>query len=291
MSPFYYGVELGLYRDRNLDVTISPASGTAAGLQQLVAGNTQMVVADLAATVKLMAKAPDVKLKSYGVVFAKSSQTIFYLKGTGINEPKDLEGKTIATSAGSNEFALFPAFAEANGIDQSKVNWKVVDSKIKVGLLLQKTVDATSTTVFGLAQLEATAEPGQEIGYFQYGDYGVNLYGASLVVNDEWASQHADAVEAFVQATQEAFTAGLANPDASIAAMKKAVPTLDEGIAAAEMKILPDVMMGDAQKEHGIMWQDADLVKATYDEAVKEVGSAPPLPYTDYFSNDYLVLK
>lgn len=286
-SPLYYGVAEGIYEDHNLDVTITPASGTAAGLQQLIAGNSQFILGDLSATLKAMGESPDPKMTAYGVIYAKAAQTIFFFDGGDISEPKDLEGKTIATSQGSNEFNLFPLFAEANDIVADAVQWQVVDARIKVGLLLQGTVDATSTTLFGLAQLEAGAQPGQEIGYFMYGDHGVNLYGASLVARDDYAAENPDVVAAFVEATFEAYQAGLDNPEEAVAAMKAAVPELDEAVALAEMQIMPQVMIGDAQEENGLGWMDPAMVESTYDSVIAE-GVSLPLPFDDYFSNDYL---
>ena len=46
---------------------------------------------------------------------------IWYDTKSGIRGPKDIEGKTVAFSPGDSPKLMFPAFAKANGIDESKV--------------------------------------------------------------------------------------------------------------------------------------------------------------------------
>jgi NitT/TauT family transport system substrate-binding protein len=286
-APFYYGVKQGLYAKRNLDVTIAPASGTGAALQQLSAGKTQLVITDLTYMLRLMGQVPRPLMKSFATLYAKQLSTIFFFADGPIKTPKDLEGKTIATSAGSNEYLLFPLFAKANGIDPSLVRWKVVDASVKTGLLLSGGVDATSTLLFGLAQLEAGAR-GRKIGYFLYGDHGVAGGAAVLAGTDDYAKAHPDAVRGFVQASMEAFKEAFARPEAAVDAMAEAVPTLDRSVAMAEMKLLPQVVVGPAQRQHGLGWNDPGVFSATYDQVVNDFKQPIGQPPATFFTNEFV---
>jgi NitT/TauT family transport system substrate-binding protein len=287
-APFYYGREQGLYSKRNLDLTIATSSGTGAALQLLSAGKTNAAIVDSAAMMKLLGQYPDPSMKSYATLYAKQNSTIFFIQGGSIRTPKDLEGRTVATSTGSNEYLLFPVFAKANGIDPAKVRWKFVDPSVKTGLLLTGDVDATSTTLFGLAQLQARARPEQRIGYFLYGDHGVPGDPVVIAGAESYAGSHAEAMKAFVGGSMEALKLALANPQAAVAAMAKSVRTLDRDVALRELKLLPTLVLGPAQREHGFGWNDTAAMQATY-ELVKTAFKQPiAKPYTDLFSNEYV---
>lgn len=288
-APFYYGQKLGLYADSGVNLTIASASSTTAALQLLSAGKADAGLLGSAALLQLMGQTPNPMLKSYATIFQKDISTIFFLKGKGIETPKDLEGKTISTSAGANEKLLFPAFAAKNGIDAAKVTWEVVSPTVKTGLILTGTVDASSTTLFGLAQLQSSAKPGQEIGYFTYGDYGVpGNPGVIGALADYGDTTHATLMKSFIEASMESYKRSFANPDAAVDAMHEAVPTLDVSIAREEMNLLENIAVGQPQKDHGIGWNDpatfsvtADMVKTYFDVTL-------PKPSDDYFSNAYL---
>ena len=64
------------------------------------------------------------------------------LAETGIETPKDLEGKKLAVTAGDPLTQLFPAFAGFNKLDTSKITLVQVDPAGKVVAVLEKRVDA-----------------------------------------------------------------------------------------------------------------------------------------------------
>lgn len=283
----YYGQQLGLFAERGVEVEISAAAGTGPGIQQLVAGNIDVLLGDMSALINTVGKEPDPLLRSYAVLYAKAPQTIFFYADGPIKEPKDLEGKTIATSAGANEFVLFPAFAAANGIDPDSVTWQVVDATAKVGMLLQDQVDATSTTIFGLPGLIAGAGD-RGIGYFMYGDHGIETHGAVLMARVDWADANLALLEGFIQAQMAAYLRTFAEPDAAVAAMQAQVPELDTAVALAEIALLPSIMQGEAQLEHGLGWHEEAKVAATYDVVVNVLEQPVSVPYTELYTNDLL---
>jgi NitT/TauT family transport system substrate-binding protein len=284
-APYYYAVDKGIYDKRGLDVTIATSSGTGPALQQLVAGKAQFLFADIPSMLQLMGKSPQPEMRSYAVVYAKAPETVFYFEGGSIKSPKDLEGKTIATSAGSTDYDLFPLFAKANGIDASTIKWKVVAASAKVSLLLQGQVDATTTFVPGLPGVQAGAKPGQTVGHFTFGDHGVHVYGNGLITTKDFAGANKDAVHAFVQATMEGYRQAFKNPQAAVDSMVKVVPTLKPDQAVAELKIVQDLAMGPAQRQHGLGYQDPTVMKASYDAVVGVLNQPISKPVTELYTN------
>ncbi|HEX4213630.1 MAG TPA: ABC transporter substrate-binding protein [Candidatus Dormibacteraeota bacterium] len=284
-APYYYGVEKGIYSKRGLDVTIASSTGTGPALQQLVAGRQQMLFVDIPSMLDLMGKDPKPRMRSYAVVYATAPETVFFYEGGSIRNPKDLEGKTIATSAGSTDFELFPLFAKANGIDMSTISWKTVSASTKLSLMLEGEVDATTTYVMGLPGAQAGAKSGKKVGHFTYGDYGVKVYGNGLITTTEFASAHPPAVSAFVQASLEAYRQAFAKPQAAVEAMAKSVPTLDQDQAMAEVAIVRSLAMGPAQRAHGLGYQDPTVMHTSYEAVVKTLKQPIGRPVTDYYTN------
>jgi NitT/TauT family transport system substrate-binding protein len=284
-APYYYGVEKGIYSSRGLDVTIQSSTGTGPALQQLVAGREQMLFVDIPSMLDLMGKDPSPQMRSYAVLYATAPETVFFYEGGSIRTPKDLEGKTIATSAGSTDYELFPLFAKANGVDMSTISWKTVSASTKVSLMLDGEVDATTTYIMGLPGAQAEAKSGRKVGHFTYGDYGVKVYGNGLITTADFARAHPQAVTAFVQASLQAYRETFARPQAAVAAMAKSVPTLNQAQAVAEVAIVKSLAMGPAQRTHGIGYQEPSVMRASYDAVVRTLKQPIAKPVTDYYTN------
>lgn len=283
-APYYYAKQQGFYGKHGLDVSIASSKGTGPALQEVVAGHLNFIFVDIPSMLDLMGKSPTPLMRSYAVLYAKAPETVFYFDGGSIKRPKDLEGKTVATSAGSTDFELFPLFAKANGIDMSKVNFKTVSADAKVGLFLQGQVDATTTYIMGLPGVQAGAH-GKKVGHFTYGDYGVEVYGNGLITTDKFAAANPQAVKGFVQASLQGYQAAFKDPHAAVAAMAKEVPTLKQDQAVQEIAIVQSLALQPAQRQHGLGYQDPAVMTKSY-QAVENVLHQPiSKPVTSFYSN------
>lgn len=287
-APFYYAASRGFFARRNLDVTIVPSTGTGPALEQLVAGRVQALFVDIPSTMDLMGKDPHPLMRSYAVLYAKAPETVFFFEGGSIRTPKDLNGKTIATSAGSTDFELFPLFAKANGINYSSIHWDVVAPSAKVSLLLEHKVVATTTYIMGLPDAEAGLSSGETLGHFTYGDYGVDVYGNGLIFTDSYAKSNPDVVKAFVEASLEGYVASFADPHAAAAAMAAQVPTLKPEVAVKELAIVKQLAYGPAQRAHGIGYQAPSAMKASYDAVIDVLHQPIAIPLDQLYSNAYV---
>jgi NitT/TauT family transport system substrate-binding protein len=285
-APYYLAVADGSYKARDLDVSIATGTGTGPALQQLIAGRAQIAFVDIASMLVLMGQNPNPVLKSHAVIYAKAPETVFFFEGGPIERPKDLEGKRIATSAGSTDYEIFPLFAAAQGIDPSKIEWVVVDPSAKVGLFLSGKVDATTTFVLGLPDVQAAAKPGQRVGHFTYGDYGVNVYGNGIVTTASFAASRPDIVANFVEVTLRAYEKAFKDPTAAVDAMRKDVPTLKPAVAAQEIKIVQRLAYRPEQRAHGLGYQAPSGMQSTYDAVERTILKHKiAKPVTDFYDN------
>jgi NitT/TauT family transport system substrate-binding protein len=68
----------------------------------------------------------------------------------------------------------------------------------------------------------------EDVTMFPYADWGVRAFGNSVVVKKQWASAHPEAMRAFVKCSVSAIKMSIANPEQSIAWLKKYNSLIDE---------------------------------------------------------------
>ena len=123
---------------------------------------------------------------------------------SGIATPKDLEGKSIAITAGSAQFQQWPAFIKGAGIDGSKIKVVNIDPA-GVGVAL---VTGRVPALAGFAQgyvpaVEARSK--KDVRVFWYADYGVTVVSNSIIVHDDLLKSDPELVRAFVAPTIKGF--------------------------------------------------------------------------------------
>ncbi|RDJ26810.1 sulfonate ABC transporter substrate-binding protein [Bosea caraganae] len=232
-APFYYGVEKGYYKDAGIELSVSEGRGGAATAQAVGAGSDAFGLVD-AGTV-IVSAAKGIPIKSVMSLMNSGVFAVVARKESGITKAKDLEGKTIAVTAGDALTQLFPAVVTFNKLDESKIKFVNVDAASKVIAVLEKRADATLGSID--AQSFVMEAKGVPASVLSYDDLGVKLVGFSIVVNDQTAASKPDLVKRFVKATRKSFEEALKNPDAAVAAAVKVKPELDPKVVRQQMDV------------------------------------------------------
>lgn len=285
-GAFYLAKKRGYYRDAGLDVTITAAGGAALGFQMLSTGTAQFCVGDIAQMLQLQSKNPKPKMRSMAVVYSKEPMACYYREGHGIAKPKDLENKTIADGPGSVGNSLFPIFAHANSIDASKVKWKFASPSAKTGLFLQGDVDAVMTYLLSLPSIEKGLKPGDKLGYFLYGDHGVEVYGDGILTTDAFLKSDAQAAKAFTRASLRAMKDMFDDPQAAVDAMTQDVLTLNPTIALREISLVKQLALGPEQLQHGLGYHSAQKMQSSWLAVVDVLKQPIARPYSDFYTNE-----
>jgi NitT/TauT family transport system substrate-binding protein len=286
-APFYVALDKGLYGKRDLDVSILQGTGTLQGLRSLIAGQSQFIFNDIGSMMVLRAR-DNVKIKALACIFQKAPHTMFYLKSSGIAKPKDLEGRKVAFSPGDSPRLIFPAFAQANGIDESKVSWLSVDPNSKNAMLLNKTTDGMVTFIFTMPILQKSAPAGEEVAAFVYSDWGVDFYSNGLLVLEDYLARNPAIAKRFVQATMEGVTYTLDNGAEAVAIMKKYQPQMDEASALKEIDILRNLIAADPAKKAQLGSMTRERMQQTADLMAKYLDLKGTTKVEDAFTNEYL---
>jgi len=283
-APYYVSLEKGFYSQRGLDVTIEQGRGTLQGIRTLMAGQSQFVFQDIGVMLSVRAK-EGARIKALACMYQRTPHTLFYIKGKGISQPKDVEGRKIAFSPGDSPRLMFPAFAKANGVDESKISWLAVDPNSKNAVLLNYATDGMVTYLFTLPVLQKAAKAGDEIGTFVYADWGADFYSNGIGALEDYIKAKPDVTRNFVHATMEGVSYTLANGKEAVSILKKHQPQLDEEVALKEVDILRN-LIGDTKQHLGSMTREK--MQATQELMVKYLGLERSVALDDAFTNEFL---
>jgi NitT/TauT family transport system substrate-binding protein len=284
-APYYAALENGFYAQKGLDVTILQGRSTIEGLRSLVAGQSHFTFQDIAIMMTMRA-AEGTKIKALSCMYQKTPHTFFYMKGRGIDTPKDIQGKKVAFTAGDSPHRTFPAFAQANGIEESKVSWLSVDPSSKNAVLLNHQTDGMVTYLFTKPVLQKAAQNGEEVGSFTYGDFGADFYSNGISALEDYIKEKPEVTRGFVQATMAGLKFALEHPKDAVAMLKKHQPQLDEEVALQEIDILKVLTNAQNMPVPGSMTQEK--MQSTQDLLVKYLDMKTTENVQDLYTNEFL---
>jgi len=220
-APFLLPLDKGYYKAEGLNVTIESSSGSAETIQRVASGAFDMGFADLNALIRTRDASPETPSAIF-MVYNRPAYSIVARKSRGISKPKDLEGKTLGAPALDNAYAAWPIFVKANGIDAAKVKIENVGFPVREPMLAAGQVDAiTGLSYSTYVDLTDQGVPVDDMIVMRMADYGVDLYGSSIIVNPKFAADHPDAIKGFLRAFLKGLKETVKSPGAAIDSVLK----------------------------------------------------------------------
>lgn len=244
-TPFYLGLERGFYKAEGIDLTIGEGQGSGRAVQTVGAKGDTFGLSDGGSVIGGASKGAPVR--SIMAITNSSPYALTVREDSGVKTLKDLEGKTIASAPGEAGLLLLPAFLRKNGVDGDKVRILRVEGAGKMVAFAEKRADGLMA---GLDNQSITLRA-QGIKTIDYGyaAYGLNTVGLTIHTHHDTIKSNPDMIRRFVRATQKAFQAAIAEPEASIAAGRKVKPDLDPALGLEQLKVGLSLMASPASKD------------------------------------------
>ena len=245
-----------LYREAGLDVTVTSGKGSGTTAQLIASKASQFGFSDGYGVATAISKG--MPIKTIGSVFRKNPAALIVLADSGIASPKDLEGKTVAMTAGSGQFQQWPAFAKGAGIDATKIRMVNIDPAGVGPALVSKKADAIGGYAQGyVPAIEIRAK--KEVRIFWFADYGVNVVSNGIIVHNDLLKSDPELVRTFVAQSINGFLYGRQHPDEAVASVKRYLPTVDPAIARRELELSWKTWVTPNTKGKPLGWEaDAD---------------------------------
>jgi NitT/TauT family transport system substrate-binding protein len=200
-APFLVAVDKGYFKAEGLDVTIDTAAGSLEPINRVASGAYQMGFGDINSLIKFRDANPSNPVKAVFMVYNKPAFSIIGRKSRGVEKPKDLEGKILGAPAADGAFAQWRIFAKVNEINTSKVKIENVGFPVREPMLQNGQLDAiTGFSFSSFINLKSMGVPVDDIVVLLMADYGLSLYGNTIIVNPKFAADNPDAVRGFLRA-------------------------------------------------------------------------------------------
>jgi putative hydroxymethylpyrimidine transport system substrate-binding protein len=230
--PIYAARQQGFFAEEGLEIKIISPSETADGLKMVASGNVDIAVSYEPQTIIAAARGLDV------TVFARLIEhpltTLLFLKGKGIETPRDLAGKKIGYTVPGLMDVLLEAFARVNDIQDYRA--------INVGFAIVQSLTANKVDAvmgpFKTYETVTMAHKGYEVGYFELEKWGIPDYDELIfITSKETMQKNQAAMAGFRRVMDRAIAQVRQNPQQAFKDYLQQVPEADRHIESDAFKL------------------------------------------------------
>lgn len=284
-AAYWVALEKGYFSDRGLDVTLENSKGSGDSSAKVDTGAADVGLADSAVVIASRARGTTIKI--VGMVFDKTPLNVFSSKENPVTNPKDLEGKTIGAPPGDGQRQVWPAFAKANNIDESKVTWVNIEPAAKIAALAEKRVDTVADYTTGLPLYEKPMGEGNVV-MMPWSEHGFDMYSMSIIASDKTMTERPEALKKFLEGAYMGWRDVMADPDEAMAIFKKRVPEIDEVLIGANLRMGLQLMDTERYRENGIGWIEEEKMCASVDIVNTYMGLPKEVSCQEVFTTEFL---
>ncbi|MEX2372678.1 MAG: ABC transporter substrate-binding protein [Dehalococcoidia bacterium] len=226
-AGIYVALANGWYEEAGLDLDIiEPA---AAGADQAVgAGSVEFGISQ--AESLLPARAAGIPVVSIAAILPHNDSSFMALAASGIERPRDFEGKTYGGFGGALETELLNTLVECDGGDPALVERVEVGNIDYLAGMEQGRFDFV--WIFeGWDALRAREVESRDINTVKFVDWLdciPDWYTPTFIASESTIADQPELVRAFVEATARGYEAAIADPEGAADALLAAAPELDE---------------------------------------------------------------
>lgn len=273
-APFLLAYYKGFFAEEGLSVTIDRGYGSARVVSDVAAGVYDIGFGDINALIEFKSRNPDAKVKMVAVVYVRAPHSLVTLRGRGISEPKDLEGKRLGAPAGDAARRMFPVFARSVGVDSTKVEWVTMDIPLREPMLARGEVDAVTgfytTIVLNLLNLNISEA---DIVVFKYSDY-LPIVGNGVIVNEDFLKRNPEAVRRFLRALIRAIKYTIENPDEALEYVFKRDPTLNREVEKKRLRMVLEELINvrGITDKYGVGYVPLEVIQENIEVVVMGFG-------------------
>jgi NitT/TauT family transport system substrate-binding protein len=253
--PLYVAVDQGFFKDEGLNVKLVSTGGDEKTFAAVASGNAQFGVSDPVFTAIARERGQGGKVVA-AVVKGVPLSVVSFKDVKPFREAAGFKGDRIATySAPSTSYTVMMQMLKNNG---HPVNAKVVQGAFGTLQAMVKSDQADMALEIEPMVSSAVADHGHIV--FEVNGKFPEFAFTGLMVSDQYRQEHADQVQAAVNALSRGLKFLQTNPDGAAEIAKKEFPELPEGVVKAALTHLMN---------EGNVPKTAVLDKKAWDNAVK----------------------
>jgi NitT/TauT family transport system substrate-binding protein len=277
----------GFFKAQNINAEFVEGTGSLAVMSAVPDGKNVFVFGpDTAAAQAISQGIPLVTVATYQTA---TPIGLLARPGVKLTTPKDLEGLRVALVTGDTFSRIYPAFAEKNGVDTSKVKSTTMDAAARTNALIHGDVDVASVNMDNEFPLIASELKGT-LPALRIADFGFPLLGDGVTVRKSLVEQKPDLVKRFLAAMQQAYNANQTTPglavDSTLSLWGDKMPAKDISAQQIEVTLAADKQGKAANQPYGYV--PASAWENTLTILLNAGGIKEKLPTDQYFTNAFL---
>lgn len=244
-AVYYLGKEKGWFREADIDLQVTPGTGSTDSVKLTAAG--QFDLAEAAASSLIIGRARDIPVKAVTMIYQESPTILMALETSGIKTLKDLVGKRIGVRYQGAVYPEFVALLKKNGIDRSQV--KEVQIGVGETPLFVGQVDVLSNYMQEIPRFEQ--QFGKKLNVIRFTDYGVNFYATSIIASESSIQSKPETIRRFVGTVARTWKYIETHQEEAIDALVKAFPEMNKAALLTELKIFMPLMKSAVTEKNG----------------------------------------
>lgn len=290
-APFAVALDKGYFKAEGLDVTIDPAAGSREPISRVASGTYDVGFGDVNSLVRFRDENPESGIKAVMVIYDRPPFAIIGRKSRGISKDvSSLQGKKFGAPAADGAYAQWPIFKSVNKIDDATMKFENVGFPVREPMLAQGEVDA----VFGFSMssfinLKSRGVPADDIVVMLMSDYGVDLYGNTIIVSEKFAKEKPEAVKGLLRAIMKGVQDTVKDPASAVESVIKRNDVAKKDVELERLKmVLEQNMVTPWVKENGFGGIDKDRFAKSLDQIGLTFNYKAKPKVEDVFTEEFL---
>ncbi len=206
-TGYFTAIDNGYYKDEGLDLTYLSGGPDVIPESSIIAGKADVTLTTPDTTIKAIAD-QGAKFKIIGTQYQKNPHGIISMASKPINNPKELEGKTLAVPP-VNVISV-EVMLKINGVDRDKVN--IVPYAYDPTPLIKGEIDASLDFTTNVPYTIKQAS-GMDAHSFLLYDYGYTIFQDTVVVTEETLAAKRKQLVAWLRASRKGWDESLKDPN------------------------------------------------------------------------------
>ncbi len=273
-SYMWLGLARGYFQQEGLDVQVDAGNGSTVAIQRIHTGAYDMGLGDMSALIEYYGNNPgQTRVQMVYLQYDEAPLAYYALKTSGARTIADLAGKSVTGAPFEVTRKMFPVFARAAKIDPASVTWVTVDPSLRTNAVIKGDAYACGGFMNIPLEFEARGVKRDQLVEMRVSDIGVHVYGNGLMVSAKMLAENPKAVAGVVRAMNRAFRESLADPTASVKALKERDPLIEEKTELERYTLLMPAILTPRIKANGL----GAIDKATLEKQIDYVAGSVQL--------------